>query len=247
MSQPVITIKNLTKLYKNGLKALDNVSLEIKQGEIFALLGPNGAGKTTLINTIAGLAQKTEGEVLVMGKDIEKDYRFTRSKIGLVPQEITVEIAVKIIDSVWAQAGYFGLRDGKKRAQEILEQLELGDKANQYAMTLSGGMKRRVMIAKAMVHDPDILFLDEPTAGVDLELREKLWERVAKLRDQGKTIILTTHYLEEAEALADRICVINHGRVVLLDEKENLLNNQDGKNLNSIYAQIMAEEKAKQA
>lgn len=238
-----VEITNLFKTYKGGFEALKGISLAIHKGEIFALLGPNGAGKTTLINVIAGLARRTSGDVLVLGKDIDKEYRFTRSKIGVVQQEISLEFGLTIFDSVRLQAGYYGLRDGEVRAENILKELSLWEKRNQQAFALSGGMKRRVMIAKAMVHDPDILFLDEPTAGVDLELRENLWRMVNHLRDHGKTIILTTHYLEEAETLADRIGVINNGRLVMLDTTKNLMDTNKGKNLNTIYAEILAKDR----
>lgn len=240
-----VEITNLVKTYKGGFEALSGISLNIFKGEIFALLGPNGAGKTTLINVVAGLTKRTSGEVHVLGKDVDEEYRFTRSKIGVVQQEISLEVGLKIFDTVQLQAGYYGLRDGKVRAEKILKELSLWDKRGQQAFALSGGMKRRVMIAKAMVHDPDILFLDEPTAGVDMELRENLWKMVSHLRDHGKTIILTTHYLEEAEAMADRIGVINNGKLVTLDTKENLMYSNKGKNLNQIYAEIL--EKDRQA
>lgn len=238
-----VEIKDLFKTYKGGFEALKGLSLNIHKGEIFALLGPNGAGKTTLISVIAGLAKRTSGEVYVLGKDVDKDYRFTRSKIGVVQQEISLEIGLKIFDTVRLQAGYYGLKDGAARAESILKELALWDKRNQQAFALSGGMKRRVMIAKAMVHDPDILFLDEPTAGVDIELRENLWKMVSHLRDHGKTIILTTHYLEEAEAMADRIGVINNGRLVALDTTKNLMDSNKGKNLNKIYAEILEKDR----
>lgn len=215
-------------------------------GEIFALLGPNGAGKTTLINIIVGLTRRSSGEVLVMGKDVDQDYRFTRSKIGLVAQEISLEIALSIYDTVALQAGYFGLRDGKIRAEKILKELSLWDKRKDFAMKLSGGMKRRVMVAKAMVHEPDILFLDEPTAGVDIELRDNLWAIVGKLRDQCKTIVLTTHYLEEAQEMADRIGIINNGRLLMVDTKDNLINQNGGADLTQIYRDILAKDRANQ-
>ena len=238
-----VEITNLFKTYKGGFEALKGISLTIHKGEIFALLGPNGAGKTTLINTIVGLAERTSGEVRVLGKDVDKEYRFTRSKIGVVQQEISLEFGLTIFDSVQLQAGYYGLQDGKIRAEGILKELSLWDKRTQQVFALSGGMKRRVMIAKAMVHDPDILFLDEPTAGVDMELRENLLKRVSHLRDHGKTIILTTHYLEEAEAMADRIGIINNGRLVMLDTKKNLIDSNKGKNLNKIYAEILEKDR----
>jgi ABC-2 type transport system ATP-binding protein len=238
-----VEITNLTKTYKGGFAALKGISLTIHKGEIFALLGPNGAGKTTLINIIAGLVRRTSGDVRVFGKDVDKDYRFTRSKIGVVQQEISLEFGLSVFDSVRLQAGYYGLKDGKLRAEGILKELALWDKRTQQVFALSGGMKRRVMIAKAMVHDPDILFLDEPTAGVDTELRANLWKMVSHLRDHGKTVILTTHYLEEAEAMADRIGIINNGRLVMLDTKKNLIESNAGKNLNTIYAEILAKDR----
>ncbi len=238
-----VEITNLFKTYKGGFEALKGISLDIHKGEIFALLGPNGAGKTTLINAIVGLVKRTSGEIRVLGKDVDKEYRFTRSKIGVVQQEISLEFGLTIFDSVQLQAGYYGLQDGKLRAEGILQELSLWEKRNEMAFALSGGMKRRVMIAKAMVHDPDILFLDEPTAGVDMELRENLWKRVSHLRDHGKTIILTTHYLEEAEAMADRIGIINNGRLVMLDTKKNLIDSNKGKNLNTIYAEILEKDR----
>lgn len=240
---PVVEVHHLSKTYKDGFRALEDVSLTIQKGEIFALLGPNGAGKTTLINIVTGLTRRTEGEVRVLGKDVDKDYRFTRSKIGLVAQEISLEIAASIFDTVSLQAGYFGLRDGRQRAEHILKELSLWDKRKQFALALSGGMKRRVMIAKALVHDPDILFLDEPTAGVDLELRESLWKMVGGLREQGKTVILTTHYLEEAQMMADRIGVINDGRLIIVDTKDNFMKRRSGASLNEIYSEILAEDR----
>ncbi len=239
-----VEVTNVVKTYKGGFEALKGISLSIRKGEIFALLGPNGAGKTTLINIIAGLVKRTGGEVRVFGKDVDKEYRFTRSRIGLVQQEISLEFGLTVFDSVQLQAGYYGLKDGKHRAEGILKELSLWDKRTQQVFALSGGMKRRAMIAKAMVHDPDILFLDEPTAGVDIELRENLWSMVSHLRDHGKTIILTTHYLEEAEAMADRIGIINNGRLVMLDTKKNLIDNNKGKNLNAIYAEILEKDRA---
>ncbi len=239
-----VAIRNVFKTYKGGFEALKGVSLDIDKGEIFALLGPNGAGKTTLISIIAGLTKRTSGEVLVFGRDVDKEYRFTRAKIGLVQQEISLEVGLTIFDTVRMQAGYYGLKDGKVRAERILKELSLWDKRNQHAFALSGGMKRRVMIAKAMVHDPDILFLDEPTAGVDLELRANLWKMVSHLRDHGKTIILTTHYLEEAESMADRIGIINGGRMVMVDTKQNLIDANKGKGINKIYAEILEKDRA---
>ncbi len=240
MSEPVIRVKNLTKTYANGFQALKDINLEINRGEIFGLLGPNGAGKTTLINIITGLTRKTSGEVLVFGKDIEKDYRFTRSKIGLVQQEINNDFFFKIREIVKIQGGYFGANNLNAKVEDILKKVSLWDKRDQTGRTLSGGMKRRVMIAKALVHDPDIIFLDEPTAGVDVELRANLWSLVRSLRDQGRTIILTTHYLEEAEELADRIAIINHGQIVLVESKKDLI--KHGSKLHDIYLEVVQEK-----
>lgn len=238
--QPVIKIKNLNKVYANSFQALRNINLEIRQGEIFSLLGPNGAGKTTLINIITGLTNKTSGEVLVFGKDVVRDYRFTRSKIGLVQQEINNDFFFKIREIVKIQGGYFGVNNLDARVEDILKKVSLWDKRNQTGRTLSGGMKRRVMIAKALVHDPEIIFLDEPTAGVDVELRANLWNLVKSLRDQGKTIILTTHYLEEAEELANRVAIINHGQIVLVESKKALI--KHGNKLHDIYLEVVQEK-----
>ena len=240
MSEPVIRVKNLSKVYANGFEALKNINLTIRPGEIFALLGPNGAGKTTLINIIAGLTRKTSGEVSVLGKDVERDYRFTRSKIGLVQQELNNDPFFKVGEIVKLQGGYFGVRDLDHKVEDILRKVALWDKRNEGGRTLSGGMKRRVMIAKALVHDPEIIFLDEPTAGVDVELRANLWNLVKSLRDQGKTIILTTHYLEEAEELADRVAIINHGQIVLVESKKDLI--KHGSKLHDIYLKVVQEK-----
>jgi ABC-2 type transport system ATP-binding protein len=221
--QPVITVTNVSKTYKSGFKALKNVNLEIREREIFALLGPNGAGKTTLISIICGIVNATEGSVSVAGYDILRDYRKTRSLIGLVPQELTVEI----FETVWATASYsrglFGKPANRDHIEKVLKDLSLYDRKDSQIRTLSGGMKRRVMIAKALAHEPMILFLDEPTAGVDVELRKDMWAVVRRLRDSGVTIILTTHYLDEAEEMADRIGVINHGELILVEEKRELM------------------------
>ncbi len=241
MPEPVIAIKNLSKIYANGFQALKNINLEIHRGEIFGLLGPNGAGKTTLINIIAGLTRKTSGEALVLGKDVERDYRFTRSKIGLVQQEINNDFFFKVREIVKIQGGYFGVDNIDARVEDILKKVSLWDKRDESGRTLSGGMKRRVMIAKALVHDPEIIFLDEPTAGVDVELRANLWKVIRDLRDQGKTIILTTHYLEEAEELASRIAIINHGEIVLVEDKETLIKRHDSR-LHDIYLEVIQEK-----
>ncbi len=209
--QSVITVSNLSKTYKSGFKALKNVNLQIREQEIFALLGPNGAGKTTLISIICGIVNASEGSVAVKGYDIVKDYRMTRSLIGLVPQELTTEM----FESVWATVsfsrGLFGKPANPDHIAKVLKDLSLLDRKDSMIRTLSGGMKRRVLIAKALAHEPMILFLDEPTAGVDVELRKDMWAIVRRLRDLGVTIILTTHYIDEAEELADRIGVINNG------------------------------------
>lgn len=240
MSQSVISIHNLNKIYANGFQALKDINLEIRRGEIFGLLGPNGAGKTTLINIIAGLTRKTSGEVLVLGKDVEKDYRFTRSKIGLVQQEINNDPFFKVWETVKLQGGYFGVSNLDPKVEDILKKVALWEKRDQSGRTLSGGMKRRVMIAKALIHDPEIIFLDEPTAGVDVELRVNLWNLVRSLCERGKTIILTTHYLEEAEELADRIAIINHGKIMLVEDKKELI--KHGSRLHDVYLEVVKEE-----
>jgi ABC-2 type transport system ATP-binding protein len=220
---PIISISNLSKTYKTGFQALKSVDLEIRRGEIFALLGPNGAGKTTLISIVCGIVTGSGGEVTVDGHDIGRDYRITRSKIGLVPQEMSTDA----FESPWATAnlsrGLFGKPANPAFVEKVLKDLSLWDKRDQKIMTLSGGMKRRVLIAKALAHEPEILFLDEPTAGVDVELRKDMWELVRKLRASGVTIILTTHYIDEAEEMADRIGVIHKGEMILVEEKAALM------------------------
>jgi ABC-2 type transport system ATP-binding protein len=221
--QSIISVRNLSKVYASGFQALNNVSLDIRRGEIFALLGPNGAGKTTLINIICGIVNPGDGTILVDGHDNVADYRKARSKIGLVPQEL----ATTAFESVWATAkfsrGLFGKRPNTAYLEQLLRKLSLWDKKNSRIMTLSGGMKRRVMIVKALAHEPEILFLDEPTAGVDVELRRDMWEMVRELRKSGVTIILTTHYIQEAEEMADRIGVISKGEIILVEEKSALI------------------------
>jgi len=221
--QPIISIQNLTKTYASGFQALKNINLDIRRGEIFALLGPNGAGKTTLIGVTCGIVNPSGGTVLADGHDIISDYRAARSKIGLVPQELTTDA----FESVWATVsfsrGLFGKPRNPELIEKILKDLSLWDKKDSKVMTLSGGMKRRVMIAKALSHEPNILFLDEPSAGVDVELRRDMWEMVRKLRDSGVTIILTTHYIEEAEEMADRIGVISKGELILVEDKTVLM------------------------
>ncbi|WP_424627613.1 ATP-binding cassette domain-containing protein [Bradyrhizobium sp. SYSU BS000235] len=219
----IISVSNLSKTYPSGFTALKNINLDIKRGEIFALLGPNGAGKTTLISVICGLAVQTEGTVTVGGHDIAKDYRAARSMIGLVPQELHTDAFEKVKNTAAFSRGLFGKPRNPKHIEKVLRDLSLWDKKDSPIITLSGGMKRRVMIAKALAHEPQILFLDEPTAGVDVELRKAMWEVVRELRNSGVTIILTTHYIEEAEEMADRIGVINKGEIVLIEEKTQLM------------------------
>ena len=229
--EPIISIKSLTKTYESGLQALKNIDLDIRQGEIFALLGPNGAGKTTLISTICGIVTPSAGSVSVAGHDILSDYRAARSLIGLVPQELTTASFESVRATLNFSRGLFGKPPNRPLVERILRDLTLWDKREAKIMALSGGMKRRVMIAKALAHEPQILFLDEPTAGVDVELRRDMWAMVRRLRDSGVTIILTTHYIEEAEEMADRIGVINNGEIIVVDEKSALMNNLGKKRL----------------
>ena len=226
-----IAINNLSKVYKNGLTALKNINLNIKKGEIFAMLGPNGAGKTTLINIICGIVKPTGGEIAVEGFDIIDDYRETRSRIGLVPQELTLEQFETVFNNVSYSRGLYGKKPDPAHIEKVLKQLSLWDKKDRILRQLSGGMKRRVLIAKALSHEPQILFLDEPTAGVDVELRQEMWKVVESLRETGVTIILTTHYIEEAEAIADRVGVINQGEIIVVEEKKELLKKMGQKTL----------------
>ena len=219
----IVSIKDLNKVYNNGFTALNNVNLDIRRGEILALLGPNGAGKTTLISAICGIINSSSGTVSVDGFDNVKDYRKTRSLIGLVPQELTIGSFETVIDTVTFSRGIFGKRKNPAYIQKILEDLSLWDKKDNQLRMLSGGMKRRVLIAKALSHEPKILFLDEPSAGVDVELRKDMWKLIKNLRDSGVTIILTTHYIEEAEEIADRIGVINNGQILLVEDKAELM------------------------
>ena len=219
----VISISGLTKTYAGGHRALDDVSLDIERGEIFALLGPNGAGKTTLISIVCGIVRPTAGTVLVDGHDIVRDYRAARARIGLVPQELVTEAFETVRAAARFSRGLFGCPPDDAHVERVLRDLSLWDRRNDIMMTLSGGMKRRVMIAKALSHEPRILFLDEPTAGVDVELRRDMWALVRRLRDSGVTIILTTHYIDEAEEMADRIGVINRGRLIVVEEKLRLM------------------------
>ncbi len=223
MPTPILNVDQLTKTYEGGFTALDAVSLEIMEGEILALLGPNGAGKTTLISAICGIVQPTSGRVTVGGFDTQSQYRGARDLIGLVPQEINLEPFEKVINTVRFSRGLFGKPRDDAKIEQILRQLSLWDKKDNAIRELSGGMKRRVLIAKALSHEPRVLFLDEPTAGVDVELRRDMWEIVRELSDSGVTIILTTHYIEEAEAMADRVGVINKGQILLVEEKAALM------------------------
>jgi ABC-2 type transport system ATP-binding protein len=221
--QHVISVSNLSKTYASGLQALKKINLDIRRGEIFALLGPNGAGKTTLINIICGIVNPTGGVVRAGGHDIVSEYRAARSLIGLVPQELTTDAFETVWSTVTFSRGLFGKRSDPGYIEKVLRDLSLWDKRDSKIMTLSGGMKRRVMIAKALSHEPKILFLDEPTAGVDVELRREMWQMVRSLRARGVTIILTTHYIVEAEEMADRIGVINNGEIILVEEKAELM------------------------
>ncbi|MDA9733373.1 ABC transporter ATP-binding protein [Candidatus Pelagibacter sp.] len=231
MSSDQITINNLSKVYDNGFEALKNINLNIKKGEIFAMLGPNGAGKTTLISIICGIVRPSSGKVSVDEFDIIDDYRETRSKIGLVPQELTLEQFETVFNNVSYSRGLYGKKPDPEHIERVLKDLSLWDKKDLRLRQLSGGMKRRVLIAKALSHEPTILFLDEPTAGVDVELRQDMWKVVESLRKTGVTIILTTHYIEEAEAIADRVGVINQGEIIVVDKTTELLKKMGHKKL----------------
>ncbi len=221
--RPIISVAGLTKTYASGFRALKGIDLEIRRGEIFALLGPNGAGKTTLINIVCGLVKPTGGTVLADGHDVVRDFRAARAAIGLVPQELATDMFETVWDTVSFSRGLFGKAPDRGHIEKVLRELALWDKRDAKVMTLSGGMKRRVLIAKALAHEPRILFLDEPTAGVDVELRRAMWEMVRALRESGVTIILTTHYIEEAEEMADRIGVISGGELIVVEEKATLM------------------------
>ena len=229
--QPVISVSNLSKTYASGFQALKSINLDIRQREILALLGPNGAGKTTLISIICGIVIPTEGTVSVNGHDMAAEYRAARSIIGLVPQELTTDAFESVWNTVTFSRGLFGKPSNPPYIEKVLKDLSLWDKRDSKIMTLSGGMKRRVLIAKALSHEPQILFLDEPTAGVDVELRKAMWQLVRSLRAAGVTIILTTHYIDEAEEMADRIGVINHGEIILVEEKAELMHKLGKKQL----------------
>ncbi len=231
MSDNQIVISNLSKVYENGFNALKKINLNIKKGEILAMLGPNGAGKTTLISIICGIVKPTSGKVTVENFDIIDNYRETRSRIGLVPQELTLEQFETVFNNVSYSRGLYGKKPNPNHIEKVLRQLSLWDKKDLILRRLSGGMKRRVLIAKALSHEPQILFLDEPTAGVDVELRQEMWKVVKSLRETGVTIILTTHYIEEAEAIADRVGVINQGELIVVEEKKELLKKMGHKTL----------------
>jgi ABC-2 type transport system ATP-binding protein len=238
--QPIISIRGLTKAYASGLEALKGIDLEIRRGEIFALLGPNGAGKTTVINIVCGIVTPTNGVVLVDDHDITRDYRAARSRIGLVPQELTTDAFEKVIATVTFSRGLFGRPPNPALIEKLLRDLSLWEKRNDKIMSLSGGMKRRVMIAKALSHEPEILFLDEPTAGVDVELRRDMWTLVRGLRDRGVTIILTTHYIDEAEEMADRIGIISKGQLIVVEEKAKLMTKLGKRQLTLVLQEPMA-------
>ena len=240
MSDNVLTIRGLRKAYKSGTEALKSVDLDIRGGEIFALLGPNGAGKTTLINIVCGIVTPSGGSVLVDGKDHLTDYRHARTRIGLVPQELTTDAFESVLSTVSFSRGLFGKPRDPGKIEDLLKRLSLWDKRKSKMMELSGGMKRRVMIAKALSHEPDILFLDEPSAGVDVELRRDMWEMVRKLRADGVTIILTTHYIEEAEEMADRVGVISRGELILVEDKSALMKKLGQKTLKLTLTDPMA-------
>jgi ABC-2 type transport system ATP-binding protein len=240
MSDAVLSLRGLRKTYGTGVDALKSVDLDIRRGEIFALLGPNGAGKTTLINIVCGIVTPTSGEVLVDGRNWQSDFRYARERIGLVPQELTTEAFVTVWNTVSYSRGLSGRPRDDAHIETLLKRLSLWDKRKTIMMHLSGGMKRRVMIAKALSHEPEILFLDEPSAGVDVELRRDMWELVRKLRSDGTTIILTTHYIEEAEEMADRVGVISHGELIAIDEKRDLISKMGRKTLDVVLAEPLA-------
>lgn len=241
MDEPILEIEGLTKIYPGGLKALDNVDLQIRRGEIFALLGPNGAGKTTLIGAICGLVRPTSGTMRAFGQDLRTQWRSARSRIGLVPQELATDMFDPVLRAVSFSRGLFGRQADPARVEEVLRSLSLWDKRDEQIRRLSGGMKRRVLIAKALAHDPELIFLDEPTAGVDVELRRDMWRQIDALRAQGVTIILTTHYIEEAEEMADRVGIIRNGRLLMVDEKDAMMKRLGRTEAHITLAQPLAE------
>lgn len=240
MKPPVLRCSHVTKRY-GSFTALSDLSLEVYEGEIFALLGPNGAGKSTLIHCITGMAKQSEGQIEVLGFDTIEDYRTTRRLVGLVPQEINYDPFFTPMESLMIQMGLMGVDPDRDRANALLRTFALDDKKNAYTRTLSGGMKRRLLVAKSLVHQPRLLFLDEPTAGVDVELRRELWQEVEELRTAGTTIVLTTHYIEEAEQLADRIGIIHKGELLLVEERESLLERHNGRSLEDIFVDLIRE------
>ena len=240
MQQTIVSISNVSKTYAGGYQALKSLSLDIRRGEILALLGPNGAGKTTLISIICGIVNATTGSVTVDGHDIVTDFRTTRSMIGLVPQELTLGSFDKVMHTLLFSRGLFGKKPDPAYLEQLLKNLSLWDKRNSEILTLSGGMKRRVLIGKALAHEPTVLFLDEPTAGVDVELRKDMWALIRRLRESGVTIILTTHYIEEAEGIADRVGVINNGELLLVDDKHSIMHKLGKKQLNIELKQSVA-------
>jgi ABC-2 type transport system ATP-binding protein len=239
MSDVVVSVRGVVKRF-GEVEALRGVDLDVRRGEIFGLLGPNGAGKTTLIGIVAGMVRATAGTVTVLGKDVVRDYRETRRAVGLVPQEINFDPFFTVEEALHIQAGYFGVKLSEARLSEILAALDLAGKRRAMTRSLSGGMKRRLLIGKALVHEPKVLFLDEPTAGVDVELRQSLWRYVRTLRDRGTTVVLTTHYLEEAEELADRIGLIDKGRLLLVEDKVALVARHQGMRLEDIYVSLVS-------
>ncbi len=241
LSNTAITIRALNKVYDNGFKALDDINLEIKSGEIFALLGPNGAGKTTLINSVCGIVGPSSGNILVSGFDNITQYRQARRAIGLVPQELSTDSFESVWNTVTFSRGLFGKSRNPAYIEETLKRLSLWDKKDEQIRRLSGGMKRRVMIAKALSHEPEILFLDEPSAGVDVELRKSMWEQVRELRESGVTVILTTHYIEEAEEMADRIGIINNGKLILTENKNTLMHRMGKRQMIFVLREQLAE------
>ncbi|MGB8329184.1 MAG: ABC transporter ATP-binding protein [Polyangiales bacterium] len=246
MKPPVLRCRHVTKEY-GKFTALSDLSLEVYEGEIFALLGPNGAGKSTLIHCITGLARQTEGSIEVLGFDNVRDFRTTRRLVGLVPQEINYDPFFTPLESLMIQMGLMGVEPDRERAEGLLKTFSLDEKRDAYTRTLSGGMKRRLLVAKALVHGPRLLFLDEPTAGVDVELRRELWQEVEELRADGTTVVLTTHYIEEAERLADRIGILHNGKLLLVESRASLMERHGGRSLEDIYLELIRRADGKRA
>ena len=246
MGAPVLSCQHVTKRY-GDFTAVDDLSLEVAEGEIFALLGPNGAGKSTLIHCITGMAKQTEGRIEVLGHDTVRDFRTTRKLVGLGPQEISYDPFFTPLESLMIKMGLMGTEPNREKAERLLKTFALDEKRDAYTRTLSGGMKRRLLVAKALVHDPKLVFLDEPTAGVDVELRRELWDEVRELRRTGTTIVLTTHYIEEAEQLADRIGILHRGRLLLVEDREALLTRHRGQSLENIFVELVRRADGRQA